>query len=459
MSNPLLTGFVFGELGGRGCTCAFLGLALAIFPSPAVVAQTTEASGEVDFQETPSAPIEGEQTKLGQEGPRPADPRAPNVDWGVGGKVQLDITHDFNALGLQPDSGFYREFVTAQIPIAGPAADRTGRTGFSPNQTRLYGWMGAPTKWGPFRLFAQVNLMGDPVGIRFQVHRVWAHWAWLHIAYDYTQFLNLSTIPNTLDYEGPNAIPETRRGQAYLRIPLARLGQSTDWYVSIGAEQADIEATLPADVLTRDNVPSVIGRIIYAPSRADIQLAGMYRRMRFTGAGFDSKLNGWGISAQGSVHFLENDEFIFGALYGEGLGSYMQDTAGFGLDAAPDGTEIRTIPAFGGWLALTHYWLVSLSSTATFGYVFLDNDFDATPNPVGTYHDTYYVSVNLIWTPWHAIDTGLEYMFGRRTVTANTAALGETSNVDHRLQMSLLFRFEYSRKGVQKTMEPSKDRP
>ena len=416
-----------------------------------------DEGGQLDFAETTEAAAE--RPTLGDEEPKPLDLRAPNLDWGVGGKVQLDVIYDFNAVGLEENSPFYREFLTSQIPIAGPAADRTRRIGFSPNQSRFYSYVGTETPWGPFRAYAQINLMRDPTEIQIQVHRIFAHWAWLHVAYDYTQFLNLKTIPLTLDYEGPGSIPETRRGQAFLRIPLAKLGEPTNFYLAIGAEESPTDVVLPPDVQTRDRVPSIIGRLIYAPPRADIQLAGLYRRISFFGGGFDTDANGWAVSAQGAVDLLKNDEAIFGVIYGRGIGAYIDDTAGLGLDAAPDGTTMRLIPAFTLWVAYTHYWFKSLSMTGTFGYVFLDNNFDETPNPVGTYHDTYFASINLIWTPWHPMDVGLEYMYGRRAVTANTAVDGKTANHNHRLMLSIIFKWEVSAKGVKKMLHPAEFRP
>ena len=91
--------------------------------------------------------------------------------------------------------------------------------------------------------------------------------------------------------------------------------------------------------------------------------------------------------------------------------------------------------------------------------MYLDNGFDQTPNPVGTYQETYWVSANIIWTPWHPMDVGIEYLFGRRTVTQNTAVDGTRSNRDHRLQLTILFKFEVSRQGVPKALEPSLFRP
>jgi len=84
-----------------------------------------------------------------------------------------------------------------------------------------------------------------------------------------------------------------------------------------------------------------------------------------------------------------------------------------------------------------HWWSKSLRSSATYGLVRLDSDFDLCPNPAGTYKQTQYASMNLAWSPWPPFDVGLEYMFGHRTVTNSTAVDGSTTGQNHRVQFSM----------------------
>ena len=126
----------------------------------------------------------------------------------------------------------------------------------------------------------------------------------------------------------------------------------------------------------------------------------------------------------------------------------MQDTSGLGLDAAPTANQnLKAIPAFGVWAAYQHWWAKSLRSTATYGIVRLDSDFDELPNPPdqGTYKQTQYASMNLIWSPWPPFDVGLEYMFGHRTITDRTAKYGSTTAQNHRLQFTMRWNFDWER--------------
>ncbi|MEM9728281.1 MAG: hypothetical protein AAF997_06835, partial [Myxococcota bacterium] len=365
--------------------------------------------------------------------------------------VWVDIMHDINAVGLSTMDGFFNEFIVGQIPIAGDAAQRTNRTGFSGNQSSLVLEAFAPTPWGDFDFYSKINLFGSATGPtpQIQMYKIWARWAWLFVGLDYTQITNSSTIPDTLDFEGPQVIPEGRPIQFAIEIPLQRLqrqGVESGWYLSIGAEDDPADMTLPEDAFVRGRIPAFIGKFIYRRGIADVELAAVYRRLGARGGGIDSDINGWGLVFDGLVNVgTRGDNFIFGGIAGQALGALIDDTQGFGLDAAPESagsSELKPIPAYGFWLAYQHWWLTALRSTATVGYLHLNTGFDETPNPEGIYAASIYSSLNLIWSPWHAVDIGMEWSFGWRRITQNSAVDGQTRNYNHRLQWSFAFSFQ-----------------
>jgi hypothetical protein len=218
-------------------------------------------------------------------------------------------------------------------------------------------------------------------------------------------------------------------------------------------DDASGEITLPSgipEVGTVDQFPAVVGKLSYEPDWAQIELGGLYRRLKAEGQGYDQSINGWGVMLSGSIDTWENDNLILGVLYGEGIGAYIDDTQGMGLDAAPRSAtnpNLKAIPAFGVWACYQHWWAKPLRSTATYGYVRMDSDFDETPNPAGTgtYKQAQYASINLIWSPLPPFDVGLEYMFGHRTVTDNTAVEGGTTGLNHRLQCTMRWNFDWER--------------
>jgi len=406
---------------------------------------------------TPAADMRKKTAAVGSQAPSPLEISGHEVRVGIQGAVQLDAIHDFNAVGLKPGESIPREFITASIPVGGPAAEDTSRTGLSPNQSYLTGWAETDTPWGPLKVYANVNLFGSTTGTEFQIYKAYGQWGWLKAGLDYTLWLNQAAIPDTLDFEGPNACPEVRFGQASLKIPLRPGTEKEDLFFTVGVEDAAGEISAPPapqgkeGIHSVDQFPSVIGKLSYEPDWAQIELAGLYRRLKAEGSGYDQSANGWGVSLSGSVTPWKKDSFIWGLEYGDALGAYMQDTSGLGLDAAPasasDSADLKVIPAFGAWAAYQHWWTESLRSTATYGFIRLDTDFDPWPHTAGTgtFKQTQYASANLIWSPWPPFDVGLEYMFGHRTVTNQTAVDGHTTGQNHRLQFTMRWNFGWSR--------------
>ena len=400
------------------------------------------------------APPEAEKpvvAKAGAKAPAPLEIGGHQVRAGIAGAIQVDVIHDFNAVGLKPGGSVEREFITADIPVGGQAADITNRTGFSPNQSYLTGWAETDTPWGPFKVYADVNLMGSTTDTEFQIYKAYGEWGWLKAGLDYTLWLNQAAIPDTLDFEGPNAAPEVRFTQASLKIPLLPGSEKRELFFTVGVEDAPADMTLPSgvvDITSVDQFPAVIGKLSYEPGWTHMELGGLYRRLKAEGTGYEQSIDGWGVTFSGSINTWGNDNLIWGLEYGDALGAYMQDTAGLGLDAAPTANQnLKAISAFGAWAAYQHWWSKSLRSSAIYGLVRLDSDFDLWPQPAntGTYKQTQYASMNLIWSPWPPFDVGLEYMFGHRTVTDRTAVDGSTTGQNHRLQFTMRWNFDWER--------------
>ena len=66
------------------------------------------------------------------------------------------------------------------------------------------------------------------------------------------------------------------------------------------------------------------------PGWTQMELAGLYRRLKAEGDGYDQTVNGWGVSFSGSIDTYGNDSFVWGVEYGEALGAYIQDTLRLG---------------------------------------------------------------------------------------------------------------------------------
>ena len=381
---------------------------------------------------------------------------------GISASVQLDIIHDFNALGLETDSPVPREFITSLIPVGGSASSRRNRTAFSPNQSELILWAASETRFGTAKALLDFNLAESVSDVEFQVYRVWGHLGPMRFGLDYTQFLNQAAIPATLDFEGPQALPEARYAQASLRFPLASIRSSEkNLFLQLSVEDADAELTLPSnhavnDISAVNQVPAVVAKFIYETDRANVQLAGIYRRLRAEGNGYDSSIDGWGLNLSGYFELWGDDNLMAGIVGGEGISALVNDTAGLDLDAAPASTtdsSLEAVGLLGVWAAFQHAWSPTLNSTLSASFLrtysgFIDRAFGPKQAEsgefLGIYEKTVYSSANLVWSPLKWVDTGVEYLFGYQRVAEGTSSFGN-DGYDHRIQVTFRLNFDYSR--------------
>ncbi|MGI9474807.1 MAG: hypothetical protein ACR2NZ_24970, partial [Rubripirellula sp.] len=212
---------------------------------------------------------------------------------------------------------------------------------------------------------------------------------------------------------------------------------------TVGVEDAESDISLPSSVPNAravDRFPTVVSKWIYQHPKAHLEFAGIYRNLEAVGVGYESDVDAWGLWLSGWIETWGQDNVVFGSVIGEGLGAYADDTQGLGLDAAPRSSTnpaLRAIPAHGFWLAYKHWWNASTRSTASYGYWKLQDGFDPTPNPVGTFQASQYVSANIIWSPFPSMDVGAEWLYGTRLVTARTAVDGSRDGDNHRLQVTV----------------------
>ena len=386
------------------------------------------------------------------------------VHFGLQSTLQVDIIHDFNAIGLDYTDSVAREFITSEIPVSGSrSAQDTNRTILSPNQSNLILWASTDTKYGEAKAFVDFNLTRSPWDTQFQVYKAWAKLGYLKIGIDYSLFMNQEAIPSTLDFEGPQVLPEPTYAHVNLEFPIARIGNSKQKNISlgIGIEDSDAQVTLDPDInaTTDDQIPSIIGNLTYNTNRANLKLIGVYRRLRATGDNYDSSANGWGLYLSGHLKTWGDDVVMGGILGGRGISALIDDTTGLNLDAVSISTsdsQLRAVGLLGVWGAYEHSWNEYFRSTTTFGYLkaytnFIDRNFGpgyeegGNTKFVGIYHETIYASANLIWNPISLFDLGVEYLYGHQQMVAGSSSFDSNDGHDHRIQVTLRINFKYVR--------------
>ena len=399
---------------------------------------------------------------------------------GVGfhGLLEVDEIYDTNAVGLVPNKGVVREFVTSAIPVTGtPASTLYPREVISPNQTQLGVWFEQPTNLARFRAYTLMNLFKEVDRTAFQVYKVYANYGWFKAGKDYTVFFNQSAAPDTIDFEGPNAIPYVRTPQFVMNIPFESLGLGDHQGLVFGVEHMPGELTLrqappPSpppeqdEFVSVNQMPSIIAKYVYTPERAHIEAAGLFRRLTGSGPGYRSTSYGYGMALSGKIATWGKNNLILAAQGGQGIAAYSQDSSGLGLDAAPSSFNgsargpLKSIPIWGSWVSYQHFWTDKLRSTGTFSVLTVNDEWVSggltAVNDIEDASDIYYygrllqaryASINLVWSPNPTFTLGIEYMYGHRFITGNTIPTqeGATSNKGqaNRLQACVRWNFDH----------------
>jgi hypothetical protein len=178
-----------------------------------------------------------------------------------------------------------------------------------------------------------------------------------------------------------------------------------------------------------------------------VDFAGLLRFYNLADGGFiDQKFVGYGGHISGDVHpgwwGYHKDDFLFSFIAGEAIGNYSSGgestlfplatnftvttkcaTPRPGCVGGEAASNILFKPVFGFSTAggYQHWWTPTLRSTIAAGVSQQDvsSQLIGPTQAVGINKQLYNAFINLVWNPVAFITTGVQYMYGRRTVVAN----------------------------------------
>jgi hypothetical protein len=201
-------------------------------------------------------------------------------------------------------------------------------------------------------------------------------------------------------------------------------------YWAAGIEQPFSDITTNGRGTNVQDVPDFATHLRYETDFGHVQLSTLLRSIGYqpTGGSVNREL-GWGLSASSVFHpwalligsnpvlkenptGLERSRILLQYTFGWGIGRYIQDTAGLGLDGEvnPVTGAFDTVYA-AGWSAsyehwFTERWLANLTySEDLTGHV--------GGQPGDTYQAARYLATSLWFIPVRNMSLGAEYLWGR----------------------------------------------
>jgi hypothetical protein len=283
---------------------------------------------------------------------------------------------------------------------------------------------------GDFRFYYNNDFFGSGSGMQYRLKQMYGQIYNFTAGFTYSCFEDPDAWPDTVDYEGPNSVIFARRALARYMLPL-----SDAWQMNFGIEApgSEVDGNSTTNSINQVNsAPDGTMNVRWENSKwGHVQLGGVARSIGAEAANVGNEsVFGWGVNLASSINIFKRDSFQTQLTYGEGIFRYMNDNF-MNNDAAFDSSgDLKAIPCFGATAGYTHRWSDALRSTATYGYLHLDNEKSQGPY---AYKETHYGSLNLVWQLRKHLSIGLEGLYGMKE-TQN----GATGDV-WRIQMGLVY--------------------
>lgn len=317
----------------------------------------------------------------------------------IGGFIQADAIHDLR----QTESGY--GFLSSAIVIPN---DKKSNTLYNIGASRLN--LSGEVEVGKHVLktlleFDMFNETFTPA-----LRQAWAEYGGFGVGMSWSNFMDVDAYPNTLDYNGPNAMIFGRQVQFRYTHNINK-----NTALAFSLEDPISYVTLDPGFRSLKQFPDFTTSIQYSWGNSHIRAAGAFHPLIYSD--IDLKKNnraGYGVSLSTLIQQNRSkDNFTFQTNYGAGISKYFNDLAGLPYDGIYDaGNKKLLLPEIIGLSSsYDHWWNDKLSSTIGYGYLKINNLGFQEPEAIKS---TQYGVLNFIYYPNDYIKGGVEFITGTR---------------------------------------------
>ena len=260
-------------------------------------------------------------------------------------------------------------------------------------------------------LFFKADFTGN--NNSFSIYHLYAKYRGLTVGYTASLFTDASAEPFTIDYAGPNGYPYLTLFTAYWQQNFTK---NFSGAIGIDAPTASI-STASTTAMVNQRVPAVPLYLQYAwnGGASHVRLSGIMRPMQYRNEAAEKNktIVGGGVQLSGMTDIVGGLSLQFNAAYGKGMGTYLQDDNGLGLDAVAtvDAGELKAVTNLGITGGLSYQ--LSPKVTSNLVYSHLTNWFDTDAAVVISYYRYGdYVAANVIYAINKFVSAGIEYDYG-----------------------------------------------
>ena len=389
-----------------------------------------EGPGVREFERL-SAPREltaEEREKFATRGIYPGSILVPGTNTSVRlrGFVRLAGLFDFDPIG------FADAFVTNSIPVpqeSGQNFNMSGRI----SRFSIESWTpSVVNEWNVHTFIEGDFFNGLPQaagggGNPFRLRHAFFDVGFFRFGQQNTVFMDPSSWPSLVDFQGPNSWVNQRQPSARITLPLL---ESLYWATSVERPFSDVATNDLGDRV--QDVPDFATHLRFQGDQGNhLQIAGLVRTIGYRPtAGSVTRRTGAGISGSTVLHpwaillgtdpvreenpsGLTRSRLILQGTWGVGIGRFLNDLPGQQVDGQvnPLTGEFELVEASGWNASYEHWFHPRWLTNVTYATVSVDNN----PDQPGTAFDaTQYLAASLWWLPSPRTSVGLEYMWGER---------------------------------------------
>lgn len=308
-------------------------------------------------------------------------------------------------------------FDTYLIPVGTGAQFDQARFFMQATQSRFGFELNRDTGTGIAFGRIETDFRGEGNSLRLR-HAYGEYWRFL-AGQTWSTFTDVSTLPVTVDLEGPPSGNSVRTPQIRYAVSPAE-----GWRTAIALEAPKVDVTVSdsaqAEGQTFENFQGfgdIAARIRRNTSWGHLTVSTIFRSISLQNReGGTQFVPGLGLQLSGRVDVDGEDQILFQAIGGRAISRFVGSLGGKGLDVILDPItgEWSAVTSWGGYITYAHRWLVlapGVISNFTVGALGVANE-DFEPDDAFSY--SFYFSANGFWQITTGARFGGELSWGQR---------------------------------------------
>lgn len=228
-------------------------------------------------------------------------------------------------------------------------------------------------------------------------------------------FTDAEAEPMTIDSEGPNGFVDLSLFTAFWTQKFSK-----HFSGAIGIDEPTTSVSFnDYAVAVNQRIPAIPVYLQYGYQGGDshIRVSGILKPMQYRNLLKDENktANGIGVQLSGLTKVTPNTIFSYAVVYGRGIGSYIQDDNGLGLDAVPVSKlgKLETVRNLGITAGFNYSIAPGLSSNISYSHL-VNYLPDKAEIELSQYRYGDYVAANIIYSLNRFVSAGFEYDYGHR---------------------------------------------